>query len=46
MATYQTEQPPASSPTATFRDDYKRDGFAFPVPVLSTADAASMRDDL
>ena len=46
MATYQTEQPPASSPTATFRDDYKRDGFAFPVPVLSTADAASMRYDL
>lgn len=46
MATYQIEQPPASSPTATFRDDYKRDGFAFPVPVLSTADAASMRYDL
>ena len=42
MNNYSAEQRTASLSDSTFRDRYITDGFAFPVSVLSPADAISM----
>lgn len=46
MNNYSERQHTSASLGSTFRDHYIKDGFAYPVTVLSPADAISMRRDL
>ena len=46
MKSYSAAHHTAASLGSTFRDRYVTDGFAFPVSVLSPADAISMRCEL
>ena len=46
MKNYSAGQHTATSAGSNFRDHYITDGFAFPVSVLSPADAISMRREL